>query len=118
MVAQHPEIKPKGLFPMKPRQKVPFILILVIFVAVSVTTSLISISSAPYKFGEETAIGGDETLLFPAQCGKEAHAVTKGVERIGSDVKITFAQALPLKAAEQKDKRHLYFCRCLFSWRR
>ena len=28
------------------------------------------------------------------------------------------AQALPLKAAEQKDKRHLYFCRCLFSWRR
>ena len=62
MVAQHPEIKPKGAFPMKTWQKVLFILILVIFVSVSVTISLISISRAPYKFREETAIGGDETL--------------------------------------------------------
>ena len=47
---------------MKTWQKVLFILILVIFVTVSVTISLISISRAPYKFREETAIGGDETL--------------------------------------------------------
>lgn len=47
---------------MKTWQKVLFILILVIFVTISVTISLISISRAPYKFKEETAIGGDETL--------------------------------------------------------
>ena len=47
---------------MKTWQKVLFILILVIFVTMSVTISLISISRAPYKFREETAIGGDETL--------------------------------------------------------
>lgn len=47
---------------MKTWQKALFILILVIFVTMSVTISLISISRAPYKFREETAIGGDETL--------------------------------------------------------
>ena len=47
---------------MKTWQKVLFVVILVIFVAVSVTISLISISRAPYKFKQETAISGDETL--------------------------------------------------------
>ena len=43
-------------------QKTVFIVVLIVFVAVSVTISLISISRAPYKFREETAVGGDETL--------------------------------------------------------
>ncbi len=47
---------------MKTWQKVTFIAVLAIFVAASVTISLISISRPPYKFREATAIGGDETL--------------------------------------------------------
>ena len=47
---------------MKVWQKIAFIVVLVLFVTASVTISLISISRAPYKYKEETAIGGDETL--------------------------------------------------------
>ena len=47
---------------MKTWQKAAFIIVLIIFVAVSVTISLISISRPPYKFEEQTAIGENEEL--------------------------------------------------------
>lgn len=47
---------------MKTWQKLIFILALIVFVGVSVTISLISISRPPYAFDEKTEIGGDETL--------------------------------------------------------
>ena len=47
---------------MKTWQKVLFIVVLVIFVSVSVTISLISISRPPYKFKEESSVGGNEGL--------------------------------------------------------
>lgn len=62
MVARHAEIRTRGAFLVKTWQKAIFIVVLVIFVSISVTISLISISRAPYKFKEETAVGGDEAL--------------------------------------------------------
>lgn len=47
---------------MKTWQKVLFIVVLVIFVSASITISLVSISRAPFKYTEQTGIGGDETL--------------------------------------------------------
>ncbi len=47
---------------MKTWQKITFIVVLVLFVSTSVTISLISISRPPYKYKEQTAIGGDENL--------------------------------------------------------
>lgn len=47
---------------MKVWQKIVFIVVLVIFVSTSVTISLISISRPAYKFKEETAVGGDESV--------------------------------------------------------
>ena len=47
---------------MKTWQKLVFILALIVFVGVSVTISLMSISRPPYAFDEKTEIGGDETL--------------------------------------------------------
>ena len=47
---------------MKLWQKIVFIVVLVVFVTASVTIALISISRPPYKYKEETAIGGNEAL--------------------------------------------------------
>ncbi len=47
---------------MKTWQKAAFIIVLIIFVAASVTISLISISRPPYKYEEQTAIGENEEL--------------------------------------------------------
>lgn len=47
---------------MKKWQKIAFILVLVVFVSTSITISLKSVSRAPYKYKEETAIGGDENV--------------------------------------------------------
>ncbi len=47
---------------MKVWQKALFIIVLVIFVAISVTISLISLSRPPYNYKEETAAGGNEAL--------------------------------------------------------
>ena len=46
---------------MKTWQRITFILVLIVFVSASVTISLISVSRPPYKYREETAIGGDES---------------------------------------------------------
>ena len=47
---------------MKTWQKFLFVAVLVIFVSASITIALISISRPPYKYSEEEAIGGDESL--------------------------------------------------------
>lgn len=47
---------------MKLWQKVVFIVVLVVFVSASITISLISVSRPSYKYAEETAVGGDETV--------------------------------------------------------
>ncbi len=47
---------------MKTWQKIVFIVVLVFFVSVSITISLISVSRDPYKYKEETAIGGDASV--------------------------------------------------------
>ena len=47
---------------MKLWQKFTFIAVLVLFVSASITISLISVSRAPYRYKEETAIGGAEHL--------------------------------------------------------
>lgn len=47
---------------MKLWQKITFIVVLAVFVAVSVTISLVSLSRAAYKYTEETAVGGNEGL--------------------------------------------------------
>ena len=39
-----------------------FIVVLIFFVSVSITISLISVSRDPYKYKEETAIGGDASV--------------------------------------------------------
>ena len=62
---------------MKTWQKVVFIAVLVCFVSASITISLVSISRAPYKYSEETAIGGDETLKGGSFYGFKRHAGTK-----------------------------------------
>ncbi len=63
MFNQIPQPLPKkGVTVLKLWQKIAFILVLIVFVSVSVTISLISISRAPYKFTEETAVGGNEAL--------------------------------------------------------
>ena len=76
---------------MKTWQKVAFIIILVIFVSASVTISLISISRPPYKFQEETAIGGDEALsgwifyAFSGNAGTKALRIDYVRDRDGND---------------------------------
>lgn len=62
---------------MKTWQKVVFIAVLVCFVSASITISLVSISRAPYKYSEETAIGGDETLNGWIFYGFNGNAGTK-----------------------------------------
>ena len=62
---------------MKTWQKVVFIAVLVCFVSASITISLISVSRAPYKYSEETAIGGDESLNGWIFYGFNGNAGTK-----------------------------------------
>lgn len=62
---------------MKLWQKIAFILVLVVFVSASVTISLVSVSRAPYKYKEETAVGGDETLNGWVFTGFNGNAGTK-----------------------------------------
>ena len=62
---------------MKTWQKLVFILALVVFVSVSVTISLISISKPAYAFDEKTAIGGDEALRGWVLTGFNGNASTK-----------------------------------------
>lgn len=62
---------------MKTRQKVLFIVVLVFFVSVSITVSLISVSRAPYKYKEETAVGGEEGLNGWIFYGFNGNAGTK-----------------------------------------
>ena len=44
---------------MKLWQKILFIAVLTVFVAASITISLLSVSRAPYKFEEKEAVGGE-----------------------------------------------------------
>ena len=62
---------------MKTWQKVTFIAVLILFVTTSITISLISVSRAPYKYSEETAIGGDESLNGWIFYGFNGNAGTK-----------------------------------------
>ena len=62
---------------MKTWQKVVFVAVLVFFVGTSITISLISVSRAPYKYKEETAIGGDETVNGWIFYGFNGNAGTK-----------------------------------------
>ena len=62
---------------MKTWQKTVFILVLVLFVSTSITISLISVSRAPYKYKEETAIGGDEAVNGWVFYGFNGNAGTK-----------------------------------------
>ena len=62
---------------LKTWQKIVFVVVLVLFVAASVTISLISISRAPYKYEEQTAIGGDETRNGWVFTGFNGNASTK-----------------------------------------
>ena len=62
---------------MKTWQKIVFIVVLIIFVSTSITISLISVSRAPYKYKEETAIGGDESLNGWIFYGFNGNAGTK-----------------------------------------
>ena len=62
---------------MKTWQKAVFIIVLVLFVSTSITISLISVSRAPYKFKEETAVGGDESVNGWIFYGFNGNAGTK-----------------------------------------
>lgn len=62
---------------MKTWQKLIFILALIVFVGVSVTISLISISRPPYAFDERAEIGGDEALNGWVLTGFNGNASTK-----------------------------------------
>ena len=64
---------------MKTWQKITFIVVLVVFVAASVTISLISISRPPYKYAEETAIGGNESLNGWSFASFNGNASTKAL---------------------------------------
>lgn len=67
----------KEVLRLKTWQKAVFIIVLVFFVSVSVTISLISVSRAPYKYKEETAIGGDESVNGWIFYGFNGNAGTK-----------------------------------------
>lgn len=62
---------------MKLWQKFTFIAVLVLFVSASITISLISVSRAPYRYKEETAIGGAEHLNGWIFYGFNGNAGTK-----------------------------------------
>ena len=62
---------------MKTWQKLVFILALIVFVSVSVTISLISISRPPYAFDEKTEIGSDESLSGWILTSFNGNAATK-----------------------------------------
>ena len=62
---------------MKTWQKIVFVVVLVLFVSASITISLISVSRAPYRYKEETAIGGDEAVNGWIFYGFNGNAGTK-----------------------------------------
>ena len=62
---------------MKTWQTLVFILALIVFVSVSVTISLISISRPPYAFDEKTEIGSDESLSGWILTSFNGNAATK-----------------------------------------
>ena len=62
---------------MKLWQKITFIAVLIVFVSASVTISLISVSRAPYKYEEQTAIGGEDGVDGWVFYGFNGNAATK-----------------------------------------